>query len=147
MPAILDTGLNLVDVEDVAQGHLLAARHGKLGERYILGGENLTLQQIFNHLSSFTSIPVPRLKIPYPIAYLAGALSTGQAYLFDSEPRIPLEGVRMARHKMFYDSSKAKKELGYVASPILPALKRAVEWFRSNEYARPRLASRDLRLG
>src|SRR5207237_6735452 len=97
MPAYLDTGLNVVDVRDVASGHLLACERGRVGERYILGGENLTLQQIFGKLEQVTGMRAPRLRIPYMVAYAAGVASTGWAAVTGKEPRAPLDAVRMAR--------------------------------------------------
>jgi len=134
MPAYLDTGLNLVDVGDVAAGHLLACERGRAGERYILGGENLTLQQIFGKLEEVTGMAAPRLRIPYVVAYAAGVASTGWAALTGKEPRAPLDGVRMARKKMWVRHDKAARELGYSAGPAVEALRRAAEWFRANGY-------------
>jgi dihydroflavonol-4-reductase len=134
MPAFVDTGLNLVDVRDTAEGHLQAAERGQPGERYILGAENLTLQQIFAHLEQISGRKAPSLRIPYPAAYAAGVLSTGWAALTGSEPRAPLDGVRMARKKMFVTHGKAARELGFQAGPVDGALQRAVNWFRENGY-------------
>jgi dihydroflavonol-4-reductase len=134
MPAYLDTGLNVVYVGDVAAGHLLASEHGRTGERYILGGENLTLQQIFGKLEDVTGRPAPKLRIPYALAYAAGVASTGWAALTGNEPRAPLDGVRMARKKMWVRHDKAALELGYSARPAVDALQRATVWFRANGY-------------
>jgi dihydroflavonol-4-reductase len=134
MPAFLDTGLNVVDVRDVAQGHLLACEGGRVGERYILGAENLTLHQIFKMLGEITSRPAPKVRIPYPVAFTVGAISTGWANLTGLEPRAPLDGVKMARKKMWVTHDKAKHELGYSPGPARGALARAVEWFESNGY-------------
>lgn len=136
MPAYLDTGLNVVDVRDVARGHLQAYEHGKAGERYILGGENLTLAGIFERLAFISGIPAPRVRIPYAIAYLFGCLSTGWACLTGHEPRVPLEGVRMARKKMWVSCDKARRSLGYDPAGAEVGLRRAVEWFRANGYER-----------
>jgi dihydroflavonol-4-reductase len=134
MPAFLDTGLNLVDVRDVARGHLAACEHGRPGERYILGAENLTLHQIFAVLGELTGRPAPTLQIPYAVAYAAGVASTAWAGLTGKEPRAPLDGVRMARKKMWVRHGKAAAELGYAPGPARAALERAVEWFCGNGY-------------
>jgi dihydroflavonol-4-reductase len=134
MPGYVDTGLNFVPVEDCARGHLLAAERGRIGERYILGGRNLTLKQMLDILSSTSGRPAPRWKFPYVLAYAAGCVDTGVSRLLGREPRIPLEGVRMARHKMFVDASKAQRELGFAPGPIEAALGRAVAWYESNGY-------------
>lgn len=135
MPAFLDTGLNLVDVRDTAAGHLLACEKGKVGERYILGCENLTLQQIFGHLQDISGRAAPRWRIPYAVAYAAGVVTTGLANVTGAEPRAPLDAVRMARKKMFVSVEKAKNDLGFQPGPVREALRRAVEWFRENRYA------------
>lgn len=134
MPAYLDTGLNVVYVGNVAAGHLLACERGRVGERYILGGENLTLQQIFGKLEEVTGMRAPRVRIPYAVAYAAGVASTGWAAVTGKEPRAPLDGVRMARKKMWVRHDKAARELGYSARPAVEALRRAAEWFRANGY-------------
>ncbi|MBL8215325.1 MAG: NAD-dependent epimerase/dehydratase family protein [Bryobacterales bacterium] len=134
MPAYVDTGLNLIDVRDTARGHLLAAEKGKPGERYILGGENLTLQRIFERLSRLSGLPAPTIQIPYAVAFTAGVFSTAWAHISGREPRAPLDGVRMARKKMFVTTEKAKRELGFEAGPVDAALHRAIDWFRSNGY-------------
>ena len=134
MPAFVDTGLNLVDVQDTAEGHLLACERGKPGERYILGCENLTLEQILGRLAAISGGSAPRWRIPYAVAYMAGVASTGWAKVSDREPRVPLDAVKMARKKMFVSSDKAKRELGFNPGPVDGALKRAVDWFRANGY-------------
>ncbi|MEZ5351378.1 MAG: NAD-dependent epimerase/dehydratase family protein [Bryobacteraceae bacterium] len=134
MPAFVDTGLNVVDVRDTARGHLLACDQGRPGERYILGAENLTLAQIFAKLETISGIPAPKTQIPYSVAFAAGLVSTGWARLTGNPPRAPLDGVRMARKKMFVTPAKAVKELGFTATPVEGALRRAVEWFRGNGY-------------
>ena len=134
MPAFVDTGLNLVDVEDTAEGHVLASERGRAGERYILGCENLTLEQILARLARMSGGKAPRWRIPYAVAYAAGLASTGWANLTGREPRAPLDAVRMARRKMFVSSDKAKRELGFQPGPVDGALKRAVDWFRANGY-------------
>jgi dihydroflavonol-4-reductase len=134
MPGYVDTGLNFVPVEDCARGHLLAAERGRIGERYILGGRNLTLKQMLDVLSSVSGRPAPRWKIPHAVAFAAGCVDSAVASLLGREPQIPLEGVRMARHKMFVDASKAERELGFAPGPIEAALERAVAWYESNGY-------------
>jgi dihydroflavonol-4-reductase len=134
MPAFVDTGLNLVDVGDTAQGHILASERGKTGERYILGCDNLTLEQIFEHLERISGIKAPRWRIPYVVAYAAGVASTGWANVTGREPRAPLDAVKMARKRMFVSPEKAKRELGFSPGPVDGALKRAVDWFRANGY-------------
>jgi dihydroflavonol-4-reductase len=134
MPAFVDTGLNLVDVDDTAEGHLLACERGKNGERYILGSENLTLQQILTRLAAISGGSAPRWRIPYAVAYAAGFASTAWANWTGREPRAPLDAVKMARKKMFVSLDKAKRELGFNPRPVDGALQRAVEWFRANGY-------------
>jgi dihydroflavonol-4-reductase len=130
MPAFIDTGLNLVDVEDVARGHLLAAEKGRPGERYILGCENLTLAEILGRLARLEGRKAPAIRLPYGVAYAAGVASTAWANLTGSAPRVPLDAVRMARKKMFVSHEKAKRELGFDPSGVDEALKSALEWFR-----------------
>jgi len=134
MPGYVETGLNFVPVEDCAQGHLLAAERGRTGERYILGGRNLTLKQMLDILSSISGRRSPRWKFPYVLAYAAGCVDWGFSRLLGREPQIPLEGVRMARHKMFVDSSKAERELAFAPGPVEAALDRAAAWYESNGY-------------
>jgi dihydroflavonol-4-reductase len=134
MPAYLDTGLNLVGAEDAAEGHLLACERGKTGERYILGCRNMTLRGIFQTLEEISGVPAPRLRIAYAVAYAAGVVSTGWARIAGGEPRVPLDGVRMARKKMFVSHEKAVRELGFNPTPLEGALTRAVAWFRANGY-------------
>jgi dihydroflavonol-4-reductase len=134
LPAFVDTGLNLVDARDTAIGHLLAAEKGRPGERYILGGENLTLEQILGRLSAFSGKPAPTIKIPYSIAYATGVITTAFAQVTGKPPLAPLEGVKMARKKMFVTHDKAARELGFAPRPVEDALKRAIDWFRANGY-------------
>jgi dihydroflavonol-4-reductase len=134
MPAYLDTGLNLVDVRDVAEGHLLACEHGKKGERYILGCENLTLKEVFDRLSSVSGRPAPERRIPYVVALAAAVADEAKSRITGKAPRVPLEGVRMAKTKMFVTHEKAACELGYRPGPVDQALSRAVNWFRENGY-------------
>jgi dihydroflavonol-4-reductase len=134
MPGYVDTGLNFVPVEDCARGHLLAAERGRTGERYILGGVNLTLKNVLDILSGITGRPAPQWKFPHALAYAAGCVDTAVSRVLGREPRIPLEGVRMARHKMFVDASRAQRELGFSHGPIETAMQRAVAWYESNGY-------------
>jgi dihydroflavonol-4-reductase len=135
-PAYVETGLNLVDVRECARGHVTALEKGKSGERYILGGENLTLKQILDKLAKITGLPSPMLKLPYIFAYAAGIadeIVTGR--LRGREPRATIDTVRMGAKKMFASSDKAERELGWKIVPVESALRRAVEWFRVNGYA------------
>jgi dihydroflavonol-4-reductase len=134
LPAFVDTGLNLVDARDTAIGHLLAAEKGRPGERYILGSENFTLEQILGRLAALSGKPAPTIKIPYPIAYAAGAITTAFAQVTGKPPLAPLEAVRMARKKMFVTHDKAARELGFASRPVEDALRRAIDWFRANGY-------------
>ncbi|HUJ49043.1 MAG TPA: hopanoid-associated sugar epimerase [Bryobacteraceae bacterium] len=134
MPAFVDTGLNFVDVQDTAEGHLLASERGRPGERYILGSENLTLQQVLERLAAVTGGHAPRWRIPHALAYAAGVASTGWANLTGHEPRVPLDAVKMARTKVFVSLDKAKRDLGFNPQPVDGALRRAVDWFRANGY-------------
>jgi dihydroflavonol-4-reductase len=134
MPAFIDTGLNLVDVRDAAEAHLLAAERGRPGERYIVGCENLTLAGILEKLGRLTGKQPPRLKLPYGLAYAAGVITTGWARLTGRPPLAPLDAVRMAKKKMFVSSEKARRELGFSPGSVDLALGRAVEWFLANGY-------------
>jgi len=137
MPAYVDTGLNLAHVDDVAAGHLAAFERGQIGERYILGGRNISLREIFVLISQLTNRPPPRVKLPHavvlPLAYIAEAwarLTNG------SEPRLTVDGVKLARKHMYFSCARAERELGYRARPVDAALKDAIDWFRQNGYLR-----------
>ena len=134
MPAYLDTGLNMVDIRDVARGHLAAMEHGVSARRYILGGRNMTLREIFEALSKISGRAAPKIRIPYAAAYAYGAVSTAAAELTGRPPRAPLDAVRMAREKMFVQSTKAEREIGFSAGPVEEALERAFRWFQNNRY-------------
>jgi dihydroflavonol-4-reductase len=135
-PAYVDTGLNLVDVVDCAEGHLLAMEKAAPGERYILGGENLTLKQILDKLAAITGLPSPKVKLPYAVAYATGVVDTlVSGTIRKREPRVTLDSVRMGRNKMFVTSAKAERDLGWHPRPVDDALRRAVEWFQANGYA------------
>lgn len=135
-PAYVETGLNLVDVIECARGHVAALEKGKSGERYILGGENLTLKQILDKLAAITGLSSPRVKLPYAFAYVTGVIDeaiTGR--LLKREPRATVDAVRMGKKKMFASSDKAERELGWKIVPVDDALTRAVKWFQANRYA------------
>jgi dihydroflavonol-4-reductase len=135
-PAYVDTGLNLVDVAQCARGHVAALEKGRSGERYILGGENLTLKQILDKLAAITGLPSPRIRVPYVVALATGVVDqvvTG--YVRNREPRATIDAVRMGRKKMFVSSSKAERDLGWQTVPVEGALRRAVEWFQASGYA------------
>jgi dihydroflavonol-4-reductase len=135
-PAYVDTGLNLVDATECARGHITAFERGKSGERYILGGENLTLKQILDKLAAITGLPSPKVKVPYVMALATGVVDemvTGR--ILGREPRATIDAVRMGKKKMFVTSAKAERELGWKMVPVDGALRRAVEWFQENKYA------------
>ena len=135
-PAYVDTGLNLVDVTECARGHVAALEKGRSGERYILGGENLTLKQILDKLAAITGLPSPKVRVPYVLALATGVvdeLVTGR--ILGREPRATIDAVRMGRKKMFVSSAKAERELGWKLVPVDDALRRAAEWFQANGYA------------
>jgi dihydroflavonol-4-reductase len=135
-PAYVDTGLNLVDVKECARGHIAALEKGRSGERYILGGENLTLKQILDKLAAITGLPSPKVRVPYVVALATGVVDevvTG--HIFGREPRATIDAVRMGRKKMFVSSGKAERELGWKLVGVDDALRRAVEWFQANGYA------------
>jgi len=134
-PAYVETGLNLVDATECARGHIQALEKGRAGERYILGGENLTLKQILDRLAAITGLKSPTLKLPYAFAFAAGVVDemvTGR--LLGREPRATIDAVRMGRKMMFVSSAKADRELGWRTVPVDGALRRSVEWFRGNGY-------------
>jgi len=130
MPAFVDTGLNIVHVDDVAAGHLAALRHGRVGESYILGGENMTLGELLGQIAQLTGRSSPRLRLPraplYPLAYL----SELAAQFTKREPLLTLDGLRMSKQRMFFTSAKAKRELGYRARPAEEGIRDAIDWFR-----------------
>ncbi len=134
MPAYVDTGLNLIDVRDVARGHLLAAEKGRVGERYILGNRDMTLKEILDTLARITGLPSPTVKLPHAIPLVVGAVSSAAARITGRPPRVSLDSVRMSMHRMFFDAGKAVRELGLPQTPVEEPLARAVEWFRKNGY-------------
>ncbi len=134
-PAYVDTGLNLVDVRQVARGHIAALEKATPGERYILGGQNLTLKQILDKLAAITGLAAPRIRLPYVFALAAGAGDTFvSGRLLHREPRVTLDAVRMGRKKMWVSSEKAQRELGWSIVAVDDALRRAAEWFQANGY-------------
>lgn len=134
-PAYVETGLNLVDVRECACGHIAALERGRSGERYILGGENLTLKQILDKLGKITGLPSPRIKLPYIFAFAAGVVDEAiTGCMLKREPRATIDTARMGMKKMFASSDKAERELGWRIVPVEDALRRAVEWFRANGY-------------
>ena len=130
IPAFLDTGLNLAHVDDVARGHLLALRKGRIGERYILGGENVMLAQMLADIAEIVGRKAPTVQLPRAVAFAAAAVSEAIARFTGREPLATLDGVRMARYRMFFTDAKARAELGYAARPYREGLADAVSWFR-----------------
>jgi len=131
MPAYLDTGLNLIDVADCARGHILADEKGKPGERYILGNKNMSLKEILQALEKITGIKAPSIKMPYWVAYTAGLACEAMSNLVTQKPpAVPLAGVKMAKYFMYFDSSKAIRELGLPQNPVEDALSQSVHWFQ-----------------
>ena len=142
IPAYLNTGLNFVDVEDVAAGHFLASQHGKVGQRYILGNRNITLREFFESLARMTKSKPPKVRLPYFPVLIAAYADEAVSRLTGRHPTIPLTGVRMARKFMFFDSSKAVNELKMPQSPVEEAMEKAVIWFRRNGYVKKPQSSR-----
>jgi len=142
MPGYVETGLNFVGVEECAAGHLLAAEKGKIGERYLLGAENLTLKELLDTLAKITGLAAPSLKIPHGVALGVAYLETGFSRLLGKEPQIPVEGVKIAQHKMFVDVSRAQRALGFKPGPVAAALERAVRWYQANGYVSKRRAKK-----
>jgi len=142
MPGYVETGLNFVGVEDCAAGHLLVAEKGKTGERYLLGAENLTLKQVLDVLANITGLRAPRWKIPHNVALGFAYASTVFSRMLGRVPQIPVEGVKIARHIMFVDASRAQRELGFRPGPVAEALERAVHWYEANGYVKGRNAAR-----
>ncbi|MDD4615898.1 MAG: NAD-dependent epimerase/dehydratase family protein [Alphaproteobacteria bacterium] len=134
MPAYVDTGLNIVHVDDVAEGHMLALEKGKIGERYILGGTNLTLSEILRIIAEIGGFAPPKIKIPHELLYPVAAIMEFVAETIDWEPLVTKDALRMAEHKMWFSSKKAQEELGYTYRPAYDALCDAIEWFQSHWY-------------
>jgi dihydroflavonol-4-reductase len=142
MPGYVHTGLNFVGVEECAAGHWLVAEKGQVGRRYLLGGENLMLKQVLDTLARITGLPAPMVKIPHALALGVAYASTALSRLVGKEPPIPVEGVKIARHMMFVDCSRARQDLGFQARSVAAALERAVRWYQANGYVVPRRAKR-----
>ena len=140
MPGYVETGLNFVGVEQCAAGHILVSEKGLVGERYLLGAENLTLKGVLEILAEITGLPAPSLKIPHGLALGVAYAETAFSRLIGREPQIPVEGVKIAQHTMFVDCSRAKRELGFQAGPVAAALERAVRWYEANGYIAPHRA-------
>jgi len=136
MPGYVETGLNFVGVEECAAGHLLVSERGKIGERYLLGAENLTLKGLLDVLAGITGLRAPAMKIPHGVALGVAYVESAFSRLMGREPGIPVEGVRIAQHKMFVDSSRAQRELGFQPGPVAAALERAVRWYQANGYVK-----------
>jgi dihydroflavonol-4-reductase len=132
IPAFVDTGLNIVHVRDVAEGHWLAAERGRAGERYVLGNRNMTLREILELLGELLGRPAPRVRLPYAVAWAAGALSTAASLVTRRPPAIPLEAVRMSSRRMFVDPSRAVRELGVPQTPVREAFEDALRWFEAH---------------
>jgi dihydroflavonol-4-reductase len=137
IPGYVDTGLNIIDVRDVAEGHLLAAERGVVGQRYILGHRNVTLAELLDLLARISGVRWARLRIPHFVPLVLATLEAPLARLRRRPPRVSLEAVRLARKKMFFDPAKAVRDLGLPQSPIETALARAVAWFREQGYVAP----------
>ncbi|MGH9762565.1 MAG: hopanoid-associated sugar epimerase [Blastocatellia bacterium] len=136
MPAYVESGLNVVDVDDVAQGHILAFEHGRKGERYILGNRNLSFKELLDELSKITGMPAPTVRVPHFIPLIAAYVDEGILSRFGKRPTVSIYSVKMSKKAMFYDSSKAVRELSFPQSPIEGALEKAVHWFRDNGYVK-----------
>ena len=142
MPGYVETGLNFVGVEECAAGHILVAERGMVGERYLLGSQNLTLKAVLDTLAEITGLPAPTLKIPHRLALGVAYAETAFSRLIGREPQIPVEGVKIAQHMMFVDCARAQKELGFKAGAVSAALDRAVRWYEANGYVKARRARR-----
>ena len=142
MPGYVKTGLNFVGVEECAAGHLLVSDKGKVGERYLLGAENLTLKELLDTLAKITGLSAPKLKIPHGLALGVAYANTAFSRLLGREPGIPVEGVKIAQHMMFVDVKRAQKELGFKPGSVAAALERAVRWYADNGYVSPRRAKK-----
>jgi dihydroflavonol-4-reductase len=136
MPGYVETGLNFVGVEECAAGHLLVSERGKIGERYLLGAENLTLKDLLDTLAKITGLPAPSMKIPHGVALSVAYVESAFSRLIGKVPQIPVEGVKIAQHKMFVDCSRAERELGFQSQPVAAALERAVRWYQVNGYVK-----------
>src|SRR5712672_520288 len=142
MPGYVETGLNFVGVEECAAGHLLVAEKGKVGERYLLGGENLALKAMLDMLAKITGLRAPSLKIPHGLALGVAYANTVFSRMLGREPGIPIEGVKIAQHMMFVNAKRAQKELGFKPGSVAAALERAVRWYADNGYVSPQRAKK-----
>jgi len=142
MPGYVKTGLNFVGVEECAAGHLLVSDKGKIGERYLLGAENMTLKQVLDTLAEITGLAAPKLKIPHGLALGVAYANTAFSRLLGREPGIPVEGVKIAQHMMFVDATRAQQELGFKPGSVRAAFERAVRWYADNGYVSPRRAKK-----
>jgi dihydroflavonol-4-reductase len=142
MPGYVETGLNFVGVEECAAGHILVAEKGLVGERYLLGSENLTLKEVLDILAKITGLPAPTLKIPHNVALGVAYAETAFSRLIGREPQIPVEGVKIAQHMMFVDTKRAPRELGFQPGSAIAAFERAVRWYQANGYIAPRRAKK-----
>src|SRR5580692_2950707 len=145
MPGYVETGLNFVGAEECAAGHLLVAEKGKVGQRYLLGAENLTLKQVLDSLAHLTGLPAPKFKIPHSLALGVAYAESVFSRLIGREPQIPVEGVKIAQYLMFVDASRARRELGFKPGSVAAALERAVRWYEANDYVKPSRAKKILR--
>jgi len=145
MPGYVETGLNFVGVEECAAGHILVSEKGTVGERYLLGAENLMLKGVLDILAEITGLPAPSLKIPHGLALGVAYAETAFSRLIGREPQIPVEGVKIAQHLMFVDCSRTKRELGFQTGPVSAAFERAVSWYETNGYIVPRRAKKIVR--
>lgn len=140
IPAYLNCGFNMADVRDIAKGHILAADHGRVGERYILGNENLMLDELLRWIEEITGLGMPKIRIPYWFAFMTGLVSEFVAdYITHNSPRAPLTGVRLAHYPMFFDSNKAVSELGFPQNSVRQALADEIEWLVNNGFIARRL--------
>jgi dihydroflavonol-4-reductase len=142
MPGYVETGLNFVGVEECAAGHILIAEKGMVGERYLLGSENLTLKAVLDILAQITGLPAPSMKIPHRVALGVAYAESVFSRLIGREPQIPVEGVKIAQHMMFVDCKRAQRELGFQSGSATAAFQRAVRWYEGNGYIAPRRAKK-----
>jgi dihydroflavonol-4-reductase len=140
IPAYVDTGLNLVDVRDVAEGHILAMERGRVGERYILGNRDMSLKAVLETLAAIAGRPAPRVRVPHWVPLAVAAVDTGFARMRGGSPRFELDAVRLSRKKMYFSAAKAVRDLGLPQTPIEEPLRRAVAWFREQHYVEGRAA-------
>src|SRR5579859_3501410 len=142
MPGYVETGLDFIGVEECAAGHLLVSEKGKVGERYLLGAENLTLKEMLDALAKITGLAAPKLKIPHGLALGVAYANTAFSRLLGREPGIPVEGVKIAQHMMFVNATRAQKELSFKPGSVAAALERAVRWYADNGYVSARRAKK-----